>query len=352
MSEPSGTTYVMTARAVTTAGLALLMLTLLWLTGNPWFLLLAGAVAGALGVALAGRARLDGLTVEVVHPPRVAVGDTLHTVLTVTNGGSRTSSECSLCVHTAGMSDLVASVGQLLPGDRVTLPVPRVGTSRTVADGTLVHLVARPGLGTLAGTRPVQLPDRVTVHPRLHDLPELPVAWTDVDSTDDSVVAGQGSEVLGVRQWRAGDDLRRIHWRSTARTGRPTLIERGEPRTTHLRVLLVGSAEYPGFEDAVSVAASACDLALRRGTTVTAVAWRLDGPVTAPTGTRWELLDWWSGLDGTVFPDPAVVSSAAHGGLAGGEWLVAGPVEVLDEWLAPARRAGAGLVLHRIAGSR
>ena len=158
--------------------------------------------------------------------------------------------------------------------------------------------------------------------------------------------------MLGVRQWRAGDDLRRIHWRSTARTGRPTLVERGDPRTTQVRVLLVGSADYPGFEDAVSAAASVCDLALRRGTTVTAVAWRLDGPVTAPTGSRWELLDWWSGLAGTVFPDPAVLGSVARGGLARGEWLVAGPVEVLDEWLAPARRAGAGLVLHRIGGPR
>ena len=91
---------------------------------------------------------------------------------------------------------------------------------------------------------------------------------------------------------------------------------------------------------------------MRRRTTVTAVAWRLDGPVTAPTGSRWELLDWWSGLAGTVFPDPAVVGSAAHDGLARGEWLVAGPVEVLDSWLSPARRAGAGLVLHRIEGPR
>jgi uncharacterized protein (DUF58 family) len=350
--QQSGTAYVMTARAVTAAGLALLMLTLLWLTGNAWFLLLAGAVAGALVVAVASRARLDELTIEVVHPPRVAVGDTLHTVLTVTNDGSRTSSECSLSVHTAGVADLVAAVGALRPGDRVSLPVPRLGTTRTVADGTLVQLVARPGLGTIAGTRLVRLPDRVTVHPRLHDLPGPPVAWTGGDGTDDSVVTGQGSEVSGVRQWRAGDDLRRIHWRSTARTGRPTLVERGEPRTTHVQVLLVGSAEYPGFEDAVSVAASACDLALRRGATVTAVAWRLEGPVTAPTGSRWELLDWWSGLADTVFPDPARIASATHGGLAPGEWLVAGPVEVLDEWLAPARRAGARLVLHRMAGAR
>jgi uncharacterized protein (DUF58 family) len=338
-------------RAVTAAVLALLMATLAWLTGNAWFLLLSGAFAGALVVGVFSHGRLEGLSVEVTHPSRVAVGDALHTVLTVTNRGRRTSSETTFCMHTAGIADLLASVGRLRPGERVAVPVTRQATGRAVADGTLVHLSSRPSLGLTRTARPLHVPDHVTVHPWLHDMPDLPVGWRVDDGTDASVVTGQGSEVLGVRQWRAGDDLRRIHWRSTARTGRPTLVERGEPRTAQLRVVLVGSADYPGFEDAVSAAASACDLALRAGRSVTAVAWRADGPVRAPTGSRWELLDWWSGLADTVFPDPAVAGSGSTGGLDGGEWLVAGPVEVLDEWLALARWAGHGLVLHRIGAA-
>jgi uncharacterized protein (DUF58 family) len=238
--------------------------------------------------------------------------------------------------------------GRLRPGQHVSISVTRLATGRAVVDGTLIHLSSRPGLGLTSISRSLHVPDHLTVHPWLHDMPDLPVAFQVDHGSDASVISGQGSEVLGVRQWRAGDDLRRIHWRSTARTGRPTLVERGEPRTTALRVVLVGSADYPRFEEAVSAAASACDLALRAGRTVTAVAWRADGPVRAPTGTRWELLDWWSGLADTVFPDPAIVGAGTHGGLEIGEWLVAGPVEVLDEWLAIARRAGNGLVLHRI----
>ncbi len=350
MTEPTGTGHRVKGRAVTVAVLALVMGNLLWLTGNAWFLLLSGAVVGAFVVAVASRGRLDGLAVELTHPPRVAVGAALHTVLTVTNKGTRTSSEATLCLQTAGIADLTASVGRLQPGEGITVPVTRLAVGRAVAQTTLVHFVSQPSLGLTGATRTLHAPDHVTVHPRLHDVPARPVGW---QASDDGAlfVTGHGSEVVGVRQWRAGDDLRRIHWRSTARTGRPTLLERGDPYTQELRVVLIGTADYPGFEDAVSAAASACDLALRAGRSVTAVAWRADGPVRAPTGSRWELLDWWSGLADTVFPDPAFIGAATHGGLDRGEWLVAGPAEVLDQWLSLARRAGHGLVLHRIGAA-
>ena len=352
MSQPSRTAYVMTGRAVTAAGLALLMLTLLWLTGNPWFLLLAGAVAGALVVALAGRARLDGLTVEVVHPPRVAVGDTLHTVLTVTNDGSRTSSECSLCVHTAGMSDLVASVGRLLPGDRVTLSVPRLGTSRTVADGTLVHLVARPGLGTLAGTRTVHLPDRVTVHPRLHDLPELPVAWTDVDGTDDLGRRRPGQRgarrpAVARRGRPPADPLAQHRPHRPADPGRARRTADHPPARPPGRLGRVPGVRGRGQRRGLGVRPG---VAARHDGHGRRVAARRPGPGAdrVPVGAAGLVVR--PGRHRVPRPGRRLLS--AYGGLAGGEWLVAGPVEVLDEWLAPARRAGSGLVLHRMEGLR
>jgi uncharacterized protein (DUF58 family) len=351
VTEPTGTRHRVKGRAVTVAVLALVMGNLLWLTGNAWFLLLAGAVVGALVVAVASRGRLDGLAVELAHPARVAVGAPLHTVLTVTNSGTRTSSEATLCLQTAGIADLTASVGRLQPGERIGVPVTRLANGRAIASVTLVHLVSQPSLGLTGTTRSLDVPDHVTVHPRLHDVPARPVGRQVGDGTGELLVSGQGGDVVGVRDWRPGDDRRRIHWRSTARTGRPTLVERGDPYTEQLRVVLVGTTDYSGFEDAVSAAASACDLAVRAGRAVTAVAWRADGPVRAPTGSRWELLDWWSGLADTVFPDPAFIGAATPGGLDSGAWLVAGPVEVLDQWLAPARHAGPGIVLFPIGAA-
>ena len=53
------------------------------------------------------------------------------------------------------------------------------------------------------------------------------------------------------------------------------------------------------------MAASVCDAALAHGARVSAVAWHVDGPVLAATGSRWDLLDWWSSVRDTVLPDPA-----------------------------------------------
>ena len=321
---------------------------LLWLTGNAWFLLLAGGAAGSLLVGVLSRARLDGLTIEVSHHPRVSVGDELPAVLTVTNAGTRLSSETQLCLHTAGLADLVVSVGRLSPGERVSVPVSRAATTRAVGDGSVARLVARPGLGLVVAWRRVDVLDHVTVHPRLHDVPVLAGSERVGSGDAGSAVRAHGPEVLGVEEWRAGGDHRRVHWRSTARTGRLTLLERGDAVTSQLDLVLVGSDGSPGFEEALSAAASTCDRALRAGHRVMAVAWHSDGPVLAPAQSRWELLDWWSSVHDTVLPDAEVFGAAVRAGFGGGSVVLAGPADPVDEWFAGAARACPGMLLHRL----
>jgi uncharacterized protein (DUF58 family) len=66
-------------------------------------------------------------------------------------------------------------------------------------------------------------------------------------------------EFSGLRTFVAGDDVRRVHWRSTARLGYPVVRTSEEARTPHLAVVLDHADERcePGaFERAVTVAAS------------------------------------------------------------------------------------------------
>jgi uncharacterized protein (DUF58 family) len=342
---PGGTTHVLTARLAAPVTVAVVMGNLLWLTGNPWFLLLAGASFGAMLVLVASRARLDGLVVGLAHAPRVTVGDVLPCVLTVTNESPRTSSETLMCLHTRGLADLVVQLPRLAPGEQVSVPVTRAATARSVADGSNAHLVSRPALGVVVAKRPVQIPDHLVVHPALHDVRVLPSAGVGADG---SVRPGPGAEVLGVRDWRSGDDRRRVHWRSTARTGRLTLLERGGSAAAELGLVLVGSDHAPDFEPALSAAASICDRALLLGRPVRVAAWHSSGPVLAPVRSRSELLDWWSSVRDTVLPDPDVFGAAVAGGFGGGELLVAGPPESLEDWFGSALRACPELELRRV----
>lgn len=72
-----------------------------------------------------------------------------------------------------------------------------------------------------------------------------------------------GTDLVGLREYVPGDDLRRVHWASSARHGTPMVREDADPAEPHLTVLLDDrrdayrpGAAGDGFEEAVDVAAS------------------------------------------------------------------------------------------------
>jgi uncharacterized protein (DUF58 family) len=76
--------------------------------------------------------------------------------------------------------------------------------------------------------------------------------------TDERVQYG-GTDLIGLREYVPGDDLRRLHWATSARTGTLMVREDADPSLAHLTVLLDDrAASYPGadMEEAVEVAAS------------------------------------------------------------------------------------------------
>ena len=77
-----------------------------------------------------------------------------------------------------------------------------------------------------------------------------------------AAAVGESPEFIGLREYRAGDSPRLIHWPSWARTGEPQVKEyQDEYFTRHALVLdtFVTPSEAERFEAAVSVAASLCD---------------------------------------------------------------------------------------------
>ena len=70
---------------------------------------------------------------------------------------------------------------------------------------------------------------------------------------------GQSGEFLGLRDYRAGDALRHIHWKGWAKTGKPIVKEFEDTYFPRYGLVLdncVGPGDEVLFEEAVSVAAS------------------------------------------------------------------------------------------------
>jgi uncharacterized protein (DUF58 family) len=83
----------------------------------------------------------------------------------------------------------------------------------------------------------------------------------------------------GVRQYVPGDPLRRMHWKSTARTGKLNVIEFEESHALNVvmaidlaRDSVVGEGRQSTLEYLVTAAASIAQLAVRQGASVRLVS--------------------------------------------------------------------------------
>ena len=107
--------------------------------------------------------------------------------------------------------------------------------------------------------------DTLVVTPPVHRLPpgHLAGEWTGSGESRARSVASAGEDDAATREYRQGDDLRRVHWRSTARLGQLMVRREEQPWQSRCTILLdsraiAHSGEGPAssFEWAVSAAAS------------------------------------------------------------------------------------------------
>ncbi|MDQ6936563.1 MAG: DUF58 domain-containing protein [Actinomycetota bacterium] len=115
------------------------------------------------------------------------------------------------------------------------LPLPGRGRYRT---GPLSMRVSDP-FGLVERTRSFRSVSDLVVLPAVEPLPgtRLPGAWNVVQQSGSRQIGTHGSDDASVRAYRHGDDLRKVHWRSTARHG--STMVRQEERPWHGRTAVL-----------------------------------------------------------------------------------------------------------------
>jgi uncharacterized protein (DUF58 family) len=100
-----------------------------------------------------------------------------------------------------------------------------------------------------------------------------------VAQTDQTRRHGEGASFYGIREYRPGDPLRRVHWRSSARLGHLAVVEFEDERASELVVAVetlkgtsVGDEIDSTFECAATVAASLAAAAAAQGHLIRLVA--------------------------------------------------------------------------------
>jgi uncharacterized protein (DUF58 family) len=123
--------------------------------------------------------------------------------------------------------------------------------------------VSRPDpLGLFKSVKTIPQPDSLLVLPRRYPVQALRLAGRRHYQAGGIALAspvGDSQEFVSLRDYRPGDPLRHIHWRSWARTGRPIIKQFREEFVVRHALLLdtfLESRDEQVLEAAVSVAAS------------------------------------------------------------------------------------------------
>ncbi|HEX5493929.1 MAG TPA: DUF58 domain-containing protein [Mycobacteriales bacterium] len=227
-------------------------------------LLVALPLLAAYAVA---RTRFRLTCVRALHPGRVPAGRPTDVSLTLRNISLLPSGllllEDELPYTLGGRPRFL--VDRISPNDTRTVRyVVRSDVRGRYQIGPLRLRLSDPfGLVELA--RSFTAVDQLTVTPVVYPLPTIRLAgsWDAGGESTSRAVFSRGEDDAATREYRHGDDLRKVHWRSTARIGKLMVRQVEKPWQSHATVLLdtrsaAHRGEGPGssFEWAVSAAAS------------------------------------------------------------------------------------------------
>ncbi|MFF0154845.1 DUF58 domain-containing protein [Micromonospora sp. NPDC005203] len=281
-----------TARGIGLLVAAVVLLGVGFRFAYPELTLLGAAAGAAVGYAALVAAWRPRLTVtRHADPDRVARGEPASMTLTVRNAG-RLRSANLLAEDRCGERIVPVPVLRLRPGRdtevRYDVPTHRRGV---VPVGPL-RVTRRDPLGLVALARPYGAAVPVWVYPRVHPLTAVPRgAGRSLDGRVDGVPHGSIT-FDSLREYVVGDELRRVHWRTSARVGELMVRENVDTSLPHLIVLLDNRAvAHPqrvggvaeSFESACEAAASIVTAAHRADLPV--VLLFADAEPAAPGGT-------------------------------------------------------------------
>jgi uncharacterized protein (DUF58 family) len=253
------TTIRPTKRAFALAGGALLLFGVGTNVQAGWVMAVAALLIGILAAGLILPLRgLNGIAVSRDVPRTAVAGDPIPVTVRISNSSKQSRSLFRATDDFLGRA--VAVVRTIAPGETQSYEARRDGAKRGVYTEGACELDSAAPFGVLRIGRAVDIDSSVVVYPRTYAAD----AWMSRGPSGWAAPASVG-DVSSVRDYRPGDPLRHIHWRSVARRGQ--LVVREFDRETQATTALIASVpDDPDVADAVASVACSIGLAgLREG---------------------------------------------------------------------------------------
>ena len=293
-----------------------LMFALAVQTQSVWMQVVGCALVGLLGIsALSVLRRRDGVSVSMRVPAELVVGVPFELHVVVSNVGRRRTAPLRItCYFPASIPVIeppaVVYVDPVLAGDTATVLVGRVAVRRGFVKQTLLMVDAIGSFGFFRSTWPLDSVGNIYAVPPAGPPIDLPrVLGVQAEGFGP---LGPGLDVRGVREWRPGDAVRHVHWRSTARTGRIAVLDYGEPTVGTIGVLAAGTTPDARFEAALAVALSTAWRALDDDIQLIVPCWLKRGLTLMTSTPSTQMHSTWHRIFAAIraeIPEPETVDS-------------------------------------------
>lgn len=234
--------------------------------------LFAAAAVPITYLAVGGLTRspsVSSLTVErTLEPELPAPGERTTVTLTVRNDGERTLPDVRVVDRIPDTVPLSQGSPRgclsLRSGEAATITydvVPRQGDHGF--DTPVVRLRPLSAVGTVTGEPSVDGATTLRCRRDVGDVPQTRGSLRRV-GTQPTNSPGPGTEFHSVREYRSGDDISRIDWRSLAKTGELSTVNFRETRATKTVVVVDGcpaarQSREPGYPTGAELSAYAAD---------------------------------------------------------------------------------------------
>jgi uncharacterized protein (DUF58 family) len=239
-------------------------------TGNNLLFLVLGLMLSSIVVSgILSEISLRGVHVERRLPATATAGEEALVSVVATNRKRRAPSFSLELREKDGDIGGRAYVLMLAPCETHEVAYHFVPQRRGKHRLASLEVATRWPFGLFEKTREIELPEELVVFPRRVEPPVDAQATSGRFGERPDGRVGVGLEVHALRDHRPGEDVRTVHWRTSARAGKLIAIEREEERRRQVCVLLDHRRlEGRPLDSAVEVAAALVERELAAGADV------------------------------------------------------------------------------------
>lgn len=252
---------MLTVRGWALLGAGLAIVLLWWLLGDPE-LLLTGSFLSLVAISAYVYVRYHQPSLSIgrrLGSTTVHNGDTTSVTLVLSNRGERPVRNLTLADEVQGLGLASFEVAGLLPEQAASATYRVTCRPRGIYEVGPAHATTRDPLGLAEIPSEPGPIDRIVVYPTVEELSGFPMTRGQdpaVNTSRPEHSQRGGEDFYTLREYQRGDDLRRVHWPSSAKTDELMIRQLETPWQSRALVLLDVREEVYESEDAFETAVS------------------------------------------------------------------------------------------------